>query len=101
VSTTTEMAQSAKARIVAHVWCRSDLSDSNGSTTAASSDSTATSCGNRLTHQMFFNRAGTAAMRGANWKLSSAEPVSLRLTRATSTSTTMKSTNCTRPVSDV
>ena len=58
-------------------------------------------CGIRLTHQMLRNRSGTAAMRGANWKLSPLEPVSLRLTRATSTSTTRKSTNCTRPVSDV
>ena len=40
-------------------------------------------------------------MRGANWKLSSAEPESLRLTRATSTSTIRKSTNCTSPVSAV
>ena len=47
------------------------------------------------------SRSGTAAIRGANWKLSPAACASRLLTRATSTSTTMKSRNCTRPVSVV
>ena len=40
-------------------------------------------------------------MRGANAKLSPLDPLSLRLIRATSTSTMRKSTNCTSPVSFV
>jgi hypothetical protein len=57
--------------------------------------------GIRFTHQMFFSRSGTAAMRGANWKLSPLEALSRRLTTATSTNTPRNSTNCTSPVSVV
>ncbi len=101
VSTTTETAHSAKAMIVAQVWWRSDLSLSIGRTMAAISVRSARTCGIRLTHQMLRNRSGTAAMRGANWKLSPVVSESRRLTRATRTSTMMKRTNCTSPVSDV
>ena len=72
-----------------------------GSTSATSKLKPATNCGNRRTHQMSRRRSGTAAMRGANWKLSPADAVSRLLTYATSRSTAMKSTNCTSPVSDV
>ena len=68
---------------------------------AATSAKPATSCGSRRTHQMPLSRSGTALIRGANWKLSPAASASRLLTRATSTRTTRKSTNCTRPVSVV
>src|SRR6476660_658272 len=50
----------AKAMTTVQVWCRSDLSDSIGSTTAASSANSAMTCGNRLTHQIERSRSGTA-----------------------------------------
>ena len=52
----------------------------------------------RRTHQMLAQPLGhDAVTRGANWKLSPPAS-SAGCTRATSTSTTRKSTNCTRPV---
>ena len=95
VSTVTDTAQIAKARMTEYVKWRADWCTRSGSAIAAISAMPATTCGMRRTHQISRSRSGTGGTRGANAKLSP-PPSSARLIRATSRSTRMKSTNCTR-----
>ncbi len=65
---------------MAHVWCRSTCRRAAARITSASNASEATSWEHPFHPPDGASAAaGTAAMQGANWKLSSLEPVSLRL----------------------
>ena len=100
VSTTTDTAHSANATIVVHVWWRSDSSDEQRQDDRGEQARTpATSCGSAPHPPDLPQPLGHRGDSRRELEALAAACASRLLTRATSTSTTRKSTNCTRPVS--